>query len=146
MPFIPYSMNQTKLGDCRLIEFRKIALEDGVLTSITGGLEIPFEIKRTFYLSNMSHIASRGNHANIQNQVVLIALKGEFEAILHDGESEKSFTINDPASGLLIREGIWRELKNFSKDAICLVLCSEIYDSSDYIHDFEAFRRIKNPC
>lgn len=137
-------MNQTKLVDCRLIEFRKIALEDGVLTSITGGLEIPFEIKRTFFLTDMIQQASRGNHANIQNQVVLIALKGEFEAILHDGESHKSFILNNSASGLLIREGIWRELKNFSKDAICVVLCSEIYDPADYINDFEAFLAIKN--
>lgn len=139
-------MINTVLDDCRLIEFQELALEDGFLTSVSAYSEIPFGIKRVFFLKNMSPSASRGNHANIQNQVVLIALRGEFEITLHDGENEKSFVLNDSAHGLLVREFIWREIKNFSSDAICMVICSEVYDPSDYITDLTQFVNLKAEC
>lgn len=139
-------MINTVLDDCRLIEFRELPLEDGFLTSVSAFSEVPFGIKRVFFLKNMSPSASRGNHANIQNQVVLIALKGEFEVVLHDGQAQANFILNDSACGLLVREFIWREIKNFSSDAICMVICSEAYDPSDYITDLTHFVNLKAEC
>ncbi len=104
---------------------------------------IPFEIKRVYYLYDVPAGAERGGHAHKNLQQFLVALAGSFEVVLNDGEHEKTITLNKPYEGLLIKSGIWRELKNFSSGAVCLVVASEVYKEEDYIRDFDAFKSWK---
>ena len=100
---------------------------------------IPFEIKRVYYLYDVPAGAERGGHAHKEQKEFLVALSGSFDVILNDGESEKVVTLNKPFEGLLINEGIWRELKNFSSGSVCLVLASDVFEESDYIRDYQEF-------
>lgn len=100
---------------------------------------VPFDIKRVYYLYDVPAGAERGGHAHIQQREFLIALSGSFDVILNDGKTEKTVTLNKPFEGLLISEGIWRELKNFSSGSVCLVVASDVFEEKDYIRDFQAF-------
>ncbi|WP_026710834.1 sugar 3,4-ketoisomerase [Flavobacterium filum] len=100
---------------------------------------VPFEIKRVYYLYDVPAGAERGGHAHIKLQQFLIALSGSFDVILNDGKTEKTVTLNKPFEGLLINEGIWRELKNFSSGSVCLVVASDVFEEKDYIRDFNDF-------
>ena len=101
---------------------------------------IPFEIKRVYYLFDVPSTAYRGGHAHINQIEFLVALSGSFDVKLNDGIKETFVTLNKPDKGLLIEQGMWRELDNFSSGAVCLVLASDIFDETDYIRDFETFK------
>ncbi|WP_333693729.1 sugar 3,4-ketoisomerase [Flavobacterium sp.] len=100
---------------------------------------VPFDIKRVYYLYDVPAGAERGGHAHIQQREFLIALSGSFDVILNDGKAEETVTLNKPFEGLMINEGIWRELKNFSSGSVCLVVASDVFEEADYIRDFQAF-------
>ena len=100
---------------------------------------VPFEIKRVYYLYDVPAGAERGGHAHKKLQQFLVALSGSFDVILNDGKVEKTVTLNKPFEGLLITNGIWRELKNFSSGAVCLVVASDVFSEEDYIRDFDVF-------
>ena len=103
---------------------------------------VPFEIKRVYYLYDVPSGAERGGHSHIEQQEFLIALSGSFDVILNDGKEEKIVTLNKPFEGLLITNGIWRELKNFSSGAVCLVVASDVFEEADYIREFDEFLAI----
>lgn len=105
--------------------------------------EIPFPIQRMYYLYAVEEDRKSGHHANIQNQQVMVAVQGKFEVRLYDGKEEKIVLLNKAHEGLLVREGIWREVFNFSQNAICLVFCSEKYQEEDYIKDMGVFLQMK---
>jgi hypothetical protein len=105
---------------------------------------IPFEMKRVYYVYDIPSGVERGGHAHKNLQQFLVALSGSFDVILNDGKSESTITLNKPNNGLLINSGIWRELKNFSSGAVCLVVASEVYIEDDYIRDFDEFIFSKN--
>ncbi|RAR49111.1 sugar 3,4-ketoisomerase [Flavobacterium lacus] len=127
----------------KLIKIPKIEDTRGNLSVIENDL-IPFEIKRVYYLYDVPAGAERGGHAHKEQKEFLVALSGSFDVILNDGQSEKVIALNKPYEGLLINEGIWRELKNFSSGSVCLVLASEVFEEDDYIRDFEEFLTSKN--
>ncbi|MDK2772333.1 MAG: FdtA/QdtA family cupin domain-containing protein [Flavobacterium sp.] len=122
----------------KLINIPKIEDPRGNLSVIEKEC-IPFEIKRVYYLYDVPAGAERGGHAHKKLQQFLVALSGSFDVILNDGVNEKVVTLNKPYEGLLIENGIWRELKNFSSGAVCLVVASEVFEEEDYIRDFEDF-------
>lgn len=122
----------------QLIAIPKIEDPRGNLSVIEKNV-LPFEMKRVYYLYDVPAGAERGGHAHIQQRECLIALSGSFDVILNDGKTEKIITLNKPFEGLLINEGIWRELKNFSSSSICLVVASDVFEEEDYIRDFQAF-------
>lgn len=122
----------------QLIHIPKIEDPRGNLSVIEHEV-VPFDIKRVYYLYDVPAGAERGGHAHIQQRECLIALSGSFEVILNDGKTEKTITLNKPFEGLLINEGIWRELKNFSSGSVCLVIASDVFEEADYIRDFQAF-------
>ncbi len=126
----------------QLIHIPKIEDPRGNLSVIEHEV-VPFDIKRVYYLYDVPAGAERGGHAHIQQRECLIALSGSFEVILNDGKTEKTITLNKPFEGLLINEGIWRELKNFSSGSVCLVIASDVFDEADYIRDFQAFLNSK---
>ncbi|WP_394372628.1 sugar 3,4-ketoisomerase [Leeuwenhoekiella palythoae] len=104
---------------------------------------LPFEFKRVYYLYDVPSGASRGGHAHREQSEFLIALSGSFDVLIHDGTKKQTYTLNKPDEGLLIPNGYWRELDNFSSGGICLVLASEIFIEADYIRDFAEFLQFK---
>lgn len=137
-------MQPRKLDSITLTDIPKISDPDGRgnLSVIEKDI-IPFEIKRVYYLYDVPSDSSRGGHAHKELQQFLIALSGSFDVVLDDGTQRRTITLNRPNKGLLIPNGIWRELENFSAGSVCLSLVSEVYEESDYIRDYETFKSFK---
>jgi len=123
-----------------IIKIPKIEDPRGNLSVIEKDV-LPFEMKRVYYLYDVPSGAERGGHSHKEQQEFLVALSGSFDVILNDGNEEKTVTLNKPFEGLLITNGIWRELKNFSSGAVCLVVASAVFEEADYIRDFEEFKK-----
>lgn len=121
-----------------LIDIPTVRQERGSLAIIEGDT-LPFSIARTYYLFDVPSDASRGGHAHKELQQCLVAVSGSFDVVLDDGKNRATVTLNKPNRGLLIPEGTWREMENFSSGSVCLVLASQQYDESDYIRDYEQF-------
>lgn len=102
--------------------------------------ELPFEIKRIFYLYDVPSGGQRGGHALQTTYQLLIPLSGSFELTLKDGKNETTVLLNSPIKGVLIAPMTWREMLNFSAGAVCLVLASKEYSEEDYIREWELFR------
>lgn len=133
----------TTNNDVQLIEIPKIKDRRGNLSVIEGDT-IPFDAKRVYYLYDVPGGSRRGGHCHIEQQEFLIALSGSFDVVLKDGKSKKVMTLNKPNIGLLIVDGIWRELENFSSGAVCLVMSSAVFDEADYIRNYKDFKLFKN--
>jgi len=100
---------------------------------------VPFEIKRVYYLYDVPAGAERGGHAHKKLQQFMVALSGSFDVVLNDGKQETIVALNKPFEGLLIPNGYWRELKNFSSGSVCLVVASEVFEEEDYIRNYNDF-------
>ncbi len=127
-----------------LIDLPKITDPRGSLTAIEAGLHVPFEINRIYYLYDLQGDKPRGYHAHKELRQLMIAVAGEFDVLLTDGFSKTQYHLNRPDQGLLIDRLIWREMYNFSPNAVCLVLASAHYDESDYFRDYESFLKVVN--
>ena len=125
-----------------LISIPKIEDNRGNLSVVENDV-IPFEIKRVYYLYDVPAGAERGGHAHIDQKEFLIALSGSFDVVLNDGQNQQIVSLNKPYEGLLINQGIWRELNNFSSGSVCLVIASAVYDEQDYIREFDEFLKLK---
>ena len=131
------------LQNCKILSIPKIEDPRGNLSVIENDV-IPFDIKRVYYLYDVPSGAERGGHSHKEQQEFLVALSGSFDVILNDGNHQKTVTLNKPFEGLLITNGIWRELKNFSSGAVCLVIASDVFSEEDYIREFEDFLKSKS--
>ena len=127
----------------KLVNLKEIPDPRGKLTVIESLKDVPFEIKRIYYIYGVSPATSRGLHAHKTLSQVVIAVSGEFKIELNDGQTTKRFLMNKPNIGLFIPPGIWREMFDFSVDAVCLVLASDFYLESDYIRDYDEFLKYK---
>lgn len=136
-------MKNSTIHDCHIIDLRKISDPRGNLTPIEGGVDIPFEIKRIFYLYDVPGGESRGAHAHKKDYQFLIAAMGAFEVLVDDGVNSKVFTLNRSYYGLLVPPGIWSAEQNFSSGSVCLVLTDNGYDATDYIRDYDEYLRYK---
>lgn len=138
-------MDETKttVYNCSIIELSKNHKEKGNLTVINNGVEIPFDVKRCYFLYDVPGGESRGAHGHKTLYQLIIAASGSFDVTLNDGKVKRTFTLNRPYQGLLVVPGIWRDLDNFSSGSVCMVLASERYDASDYIRDFDDFLKWK---
>lgn len=134
---------KTTIYDCSVLELPKIHNRAGNITPIENNKNIPFEIKRVYYLYDVPGGESRGGHAHKHLQQLLVAASGSFDILVDDGNNKKVINLNRPYYGLHIVPGIWRELMNFSSGAICLVLASHIYDPCDYIRDYSEFQKLR---
>ena len=131
------------VDDCTVIDVTKINNEAGNITVVQNGENIPFDIKRIFYLYDIPGGKDRGAHAHIECHQFLIAGSGSFDVLLDDGKSKKLVTLNQPYRGLHIPPGIWASEINFSSGSICLVLASHKYDEKDYIREYGEFLKYK---
>lgn len=130
------------IENCKIVYFPKITDFRGNLSFIEENKQIPFVIKRVYYLYDVPSGASRGGHAHKELEQIVIALSGSFDVILDDGFSRKTFFLNRPHYGLYIPPGIWRELENFSSNSVALSLVSQKYSEEDYIRDYETFKKM----
>jgi len=135
--------NHFTVFDCPIIKFPKGNNGVGNVSRIQNGIEVPFEIKRVYYLYDVPGGESRGAHAHKTLKQILIAASGSFDVTLDDGHSKKTVSLSRPYMGLYIKPGIWRDIINFSSGVICLVLASEIYTAEDYIRDYNDFLNFK---
>lgn len=136
-------MNKSLIYNCCVIELTKIHNRSGNITPVEGMVSVPFPIRRIYYLYDVPGGEQRGGHAHKELHQLVVAASGSFEVVIDDGNNKKTIELNRPNYGLLIIPGIWRELINFSSGAICLVLASEKYNETDYIRNYEEFKKIK---
>lgn len=134
-----YSVN-----DCEVLNFavHHDPLK-GNLSVIQHQKDIPFDIRRVYYLYDVPAGESRGAHAHKELWQLMIAASGAFRVTLDDGKEKRSFYLNRPYQGLLVKPGIWRDLDEFSSGACCFVLASEDYDEADYIRDYKEFLKFR---
>ncbi len=136
-------MNTIK--DVKIIDIPKIVAPDGRgKLSVIEKEIIPFDIKRVYYLYDIPSDANRGGHAHKNLIQFMISLSGSFEVLVDDGTNKTKIMLNKPDKGLLIPEGIWREMDNFSAGAVCAVLASDYFDEEDYFRDYNEFKKFKN--
>jgi dTDP-4-dehydrorhamnose 3,5-epimerase-like enzyme len=133
----------TTIADIKILQIPKIQDVRGNLSVIEGDV-IPFVMKRVYYLYDVPSGAERGGHSHKMQQEFLVALSGSFTVVLTDGKDKLAVTLNKPNEGLLIPNGIWRELENFSSGSVCLVIASDIFEEADYIRDYNEFLLSKN--
>jgi len=130
------------IKECIFINFPKIADVRGNLSVIEENNQVPFPIRRVFYLYDVPSGETRGGHALKTTKQVIIALSGSFDVVLDDGFVRKSFFLNRPHYGLFVPPGIWRELENFSSNSISLTLASTIFSENDYVRDYKLFKKM----
>ena len=127
------------IQDCKIIKLPKFSDSRGNLTSIENSTLIPFDIKRVYYLYQIPKNSQRGAHGHIELEQLVIAINGSFDIELDDAFSKKSYHLDSPDQGLYITNGIWRDIKSFSDNAVCLVLASLTYNENDYIRNYDEF-------
>lgn len=127
-----------------IINFNSLGLDKSPLISLQEGYEIPFKIKRVYYIFNTAKGIKRGFHAHKNLKQVVVAVKGSCLFILDDGKKKSEIKLDDPKKGLLIEGIIWREMKDFSNDCVLLVLASDYYIESDYIRNYSQFKELIN--
>ena len=129
---------------CSLVEISKVHSDIGNITVLENGDNIPFDVKRIYYLYDVPSGEERGGHAHYELEQYIIAASGSFDVVLDDGINRRRILLNRPNLALHIVPGLWRELDNFSSGSICMVLASHTYDESDYIRDYKEFKKNKN--
>lgn len=136
-------MKQSNVFECSVIPLKKIHNRAGNITIVEGENNIPFQIKRIYYLYDIPSGEVRGGHAHKALYQLIIATSGSFDVLLDDGLNKRIVRLNRPDYGLLIVPGIWRELFEFSSGSVCLVLASTKFDDADYIRDYSDFNIYK---
>ncbi|YCH29286.1 FdtA/QdtA family cupin domain-containing protein [Erwinia sp. D4-22] len=129
--------------EVNLIPLQTHGDERGSLVALEDTKNIPFIIRRVYYMFNTKEGVTRGYHAHHNLKQVAIAVKGSCKFILDDGEERKEVILNNPTEGLLIDSIVWREITDFSPDCVLMVLASNYYDESDYIRNYEDFLKVK---
>ena len=129
---------------CKIINFKDLGDERGKLVVIEGNQDIPFEIKRTFYIYDSDLDVVRGQHANRQSEFVLINVAGSSKVRISDGKEEFIVELNKPMMGVYIPKMIWKDMYDFSCDSVLLVLASTHYDGSEYIRDYDEYLKEVN--
>jgi hypothetical protein len=132
-------MKKSNIYECVILPLNKIHNRAGNITIVEGQKNIPFNIRRIYYLYDIPGGEDRGGHAHKNLTQLIVAASGSFDVLLNDGINKKIVTLNRPDYGLLVVPGIWRELMEFSSGAICMVLASHHYNEKDYIRTYTEF-------
>ena len=125
----------------RIIDLPKIGDKRGNLSLVEEFKHIPFKIERTYWIYDVPGGEKRGGHAYRENQEFIVALSGSFDVVLDDGKEKKLYSLNRSYYGLYVPKGWWRQMENFSTNALALVLASTSYTKEDYIYDYQEFKR-----
>lgn len=127
------------MEDNQILDFNVRGDERGKLVIVEGNQDIPFDIKRIFYIYGSDKDVVRGQHANRESEFVLINVSGSSKVRVTDGKNEKIFVLDKPHTGIYIPKMVWKDMYDFSEDSILLVLASEHYDGAEYIRDFDEY-------
>ena len=130
---------KSSIFQCNIIELSKINDRAGNLSFVENSKNIPFDIKRVYYIYDVPGGSDRGGHAHKNLEQFVIAVSGAFEVSLDDGTNKKIVRLDRPFMALHIQKGIWRETRNFTSGSVCMVLASDEYDENDYIDDYNKF-------
>jgi dTDP-4-dehydrorhamnose 3,5-epimerase-like enzyme len=133
------------MGKIKIISFEEKGDRKGKLVAIEGMEDVPFEIKRIFYIYDSTNSVVRGCHANRDSEFVLINIRGSSKIKVKNQNQEKVFVLDKPYKGIFLPKMIWKEMYDFSDDSILLCLASTRYNPNEYITDFCQFvRELKN--
>lgn len=132
----------SSIDDCHLIDIAVTDHKYGSIAVMENSGAAPFKIKRVYYVYDVPAGVERGGHSHKSTYELVVPLCGSFDVVIDDGLRNRRITLNSPAKGLILSTGIWRTLDNFSCGAICLVMASEKYDESDYIREYEQFKKL----
>ena len=133
-----------KIEDCyKIIEFQDLGDERGNLVVIEGGgMDIPFEIQRVFYIYASDADVVRGHHANRETEFLLVNVSGSSKVRIDNGEESVVVELNKPRMGVYIPNMVWKDMYDFSEDSVLLVLASRHYDGAEYIRNYEDYLKI----
>ena len=123
----------------KILEFAEFGDERGSLVVAEGGIDVPFEVKRVFYMYGSDDTVIRGQHANRESEFVLINVSGSSKVRVDDGDQETVIELNRPRMGLYLAPMVWKDMYDFSPDSVLLVLASTHYDGKEYIRDYDEF-------
>ena len=130
---------------CPILTFNDLGDERGKLVAIEGNESIPFEIKRVFYIYDSDSTVIRGQHANRESEFVLINVAGTSKVRITDGREEVFVNLDKPMMGVFIPKMVWKDMYDFSKDSVLLVLASTHYDGKEYIRNYDEYiKEIQN--
>ena len=130
------------VNDVKTINLTKILDARGNLSVIEECKDIPFSIKRTYWIYDVPGGEKRGGHAYKENQEFIVALSGSFDVVVDDGSERRTFQLNRSYYGLYIPNGLWRDIENFSTNSLALELSSTAYKPDDYIRDYDEFKEL----
>ena len=123
----------------KTISFKPLGDERGSLIALEGNKSVPFNIKRIYYIFGTKEDVSRGFHAHRNLKQVAICVMGRCRFVLDDGKQREEIVLDNPSTGLLIEDLIWREMSEFSPDCVLVVLANKYYDANDYIRNYSDF-------
>ena len=132
------------VNDVKLVELPKYLDQRGNLSFVQNNAQIPFEIKRTYWIYDVPGGEARGGHAYKETEEFVIAISGAFDVTVDDGKEKKTIMLNRSYYGLYIPKGIWRTMDNFSTNSLALEFANTIYDRSDYIENYVEFIKMKS--
>lgn len=127
------------LADCRIVELPRIEDARGSLTVIEGDADVPFAVQRVYWLYDVPGGANRAGHGHRTLRQMIISMSGSCDVTLDDGYNKKLFHLNRSYFGLYVDSMMWRDIGNFSSNAVLLVLASHHYDEADYFRDYQDF-------
>jgi len=127
-----------------MVDLPKIKDSRGNLSFFENSTQIPFNIKRTYWIYDVPGGEIRGSHAFKESHEFIVALSGSFDVVLHNGEHEVKYSLNRSYSGLYVPNLIWRRLENFSTNSLALIVSNIGYNEHDYIRDFDEFKKVKD--
>ncbi|MBQ3690745.1 MAG: FdtA/QdtA family cupin domain-containing protein [Bacteroidales bacterium] len=128
---------------CRLLEFNEKGDDRGKLVIVEGKKDVPFEIKRLFYIYGSDSDVVRGKHANRDSEFVLINVSGTSKVMVTDGNEKQIVELTKPRQGVYLPKMVWKEMYDFSPDSVLLVLASTHYDCGEYIRDYDEYLKLK---
>lgn len=131
------------LNFVKMLDFPQLGDERGELIVVEGGIEIPFDIKRVFYICGTKKGVVRGQHANKKTEFILINVAGSSKVRVQDGSgNEATFVLNKPNTGIYLPKMVWKDMFDFSEDSVLLCLASEHYDANEYIRDYDEYIKL----
>ena len=132
-------MKDSQIKSAYIMEFNQMGDDRGKLVVVEGINDIPFDIKRVFYIYESDKDVIRGQHANRKSEFVLINVSGQSKVRIDYGNKEEIFILDKPHTGIYIPKMVWKDMYDFSEDSVLLVLASEAYDSKEYIRNYDDY-------
>jgi dTDP-4-dehydrorhamnose 3,5-epimerase-like enzyme len=132
------------LDEVRIIDLPKVLDDRGNLSFFQNNDQLPFEMKRVYWIYDVPGGEQRGGHAYIDLQEVIVALSGSFDVVLNDGKVQRTYTLNRSYYGLYVPKMIWRHLDNFSTNALAFIATNSYYEENQYLRDFDIYKKMRN--